>query len=575
MSCRNLFRAALLCGVGLPMIGCTLTAEPKTEKALSAVATKLGSEKPDAVPVAAVAFTSGTFYGSRVIRSHHGVPLPAALAAKRLTITDGRLTSLSEFAALLSEAAGVAVRVEGGGFIGSASLPGADPTAAKLLAHANGAPGLPLPVTLGGAGEGASLASSFVPNFRATPLDSILDFLAQRFDCDWSYNGSAIVISQLITRTFEVRADPSVKQISAAMSGAAPTMAQASSGAVGSASSSNGTDDGGSKQETSVKIDLDIWKEVTDALTALVPTPGKFVAQRASGVVTVVASPTTMRRVSAYFEELNQSLSQRVAVEITAIYINTNDSDDFGISLSALYKDAKSGATYGLADLVPAFAGSSGSASFAISSPTSAWNGTQELLKGLASNNRLVDVETGSTITQNGVPASIKLTTNTDIVRSIQFNTIAQAGAASTAASAVTVPTGFSLQVLPRVVGNSEISLLASIENSAISSETQRQIAPGSALDLLTTTERNFGINVVLGTGEEVATLGYDQYTASRQKQGLGWVGNLLDGHQQAGLVRTRLLLIMRAVLLKPPAVTASNMATAPELLSAAGEARE
>ena len=552
---RTHFRAVLLFTAALPLFGCTLQAEPKVEKRMTEAATKLATEKPDAVPAPAVSFTSGAYYGSRVIRAHHGLPLPPGLAAKRLTIMDGRPKSLSEFAALLSEAAGVPVRVEGGGVMSGWAISGADPAAAKLLARANGAPGLPTPISLARGGEEASSSASLVPNFQSTALDSILDSLGQRFDCDWSYDGSVITIRQFVTRTFEVRADPSVKQISAAMSGAAPTMAQASTGAVGSASSSNGTDDGGSKQETSVKIDLDIWKEINDALTALVPTPGRFVAQRASGVVTIVASPATMRRVSAYFDALNQSLSQRVAVEITAIYINTNDSDDFGISLSALYKDAKTGATYGLADLVPAFSGSSGSASFAISSPTSSWNGTQALLKALASNNRLVDVETGSTITQNGVPASIKLTTNTDIVRSIQFNTVAQAGAASTAASAVTVPTGFSLQVLPRVVGSSEISLLASIENSAISAEIQRQIAPGSALDLLTTTERNFGINVVLGTGEEVATLGYDQYTASGQKQGLGWVDNLFDSHRQAGLVRTRLLLIMRAELLKPPAV--------------------
>jgi len=568
VSDQTLLRAALLCGVALPLFGCTLQAEPKVEKRMSDAATKLALERPDAVPAPAVTFTSGAYYGSRVIRAHHGLPLPSDLASKRLTITDGRPKSLSEFAALLSETAGVPVHVEGSEYIAGSPISGADPAAAKLLARANGAQGLPTPVSLGGAGEGGSFGASFVPNFRSAPLDSILDSLGQRFDCEWSYNGSEITISQYVTRTFEVRADPSVKQISAAMSGAAPTMAQASTGAVGSASSSNGTGDGGSKQETSVKIDLDIWKEINDALTALVPTPGRFVAQRASGVVTVVASPTTMRRVSAYFDALNQSLSQRVAVEITAIYINTSDNDDFGISLSALYKDAKTGATYGLADLVPAFAGSSGSASFAISSPTSAWNGTQALLKALASNNRLVDVETGSTITQNGVPASIKLTTNTDIVRSIQFNTVAQAGAASTAASAVTVPTGFSLQVLPRVVGSSEISLLASIENSAISAEIQRQIAPGSALDPLTTTERNFGINVVLGTGEEVATLGYDQYTASGQKQGLGWVDNLLDSHQQAGLVRTRLLLIMRAELLKPPAVAAGTSGMAAGVIS-------
>ena len=145
MSPRTLFRAALLCSVALPLFGCTLQAEPKVEKRMTDAATKLATEKPDPVAAPAVAFTSGAYYGSRVIRAHHGVPLPPGLAAKRLTITDGRAKSLSEFAALLSEAAGVPVRVEGGGFVSGPAMSGADPTAEKLLARANGAPGLPTP----------------------------------------------------------------------------------------------------------------------------------------------------------------------------------------------------------------------------------------------------------------------------------------------------------------------------------------------------------------------------------------------------------------------------------------------
>jgi len=162
------------------------------------------------------------------------------------------------------------------------------------------------------------------------------------------------------------------------------------------------------------------------------------------------------------------------------------------MSLNALYTDAKSGLTYGLADVVPAFNGTIGSANFAVSKPTSEWNGTTAVIKALATNNKLADVQTGSIITQNGVPSSLKLTTNTDIIRSIQFSTIAQAGAATTAAQATTIPTGFSLQILPRIVGNSEISLIASVENSAISGETQQSVGQGASIDLLTTDRAQF-----------------------------------------------------------------------------------
>jgi type IVB pilus formation R64 PilN family outer membrane protein len=577
MTTQRLLRTAASAAIAFGLAGCTLIGTAREEQDIVRKADQFEDVRPQAANEDLVSFASTPYFGSRVIRSSHGEPLPAAIASLRLTIRRSSPTSLAQFAEALSQNANhLPIRIEGS--TGSAATPSSgvgDAATAALLAHANAAPGLPAPGPVNSSGT-APLPfgddGAFVPDFRDTPLETILDDLAQRFDCDWSYRGGVVTIDRLVTRVFEVRADPSVKEITSEVSGATPSPAQASSaggGTSGSSGGSNGGSGGGSdggdssSQQTSTKIDLDVWKEIDSTLAALVPAPGHFVTQRAAGVVTVVAPPATMRRVASYFEELNRSLAARIAVEITAIYINTDRNDDFGMSLNALYTDAKTGLTYGLADVVPSFSGTIGTASFAVSNPTSEWNGTTAVIKALATNNKLADVQTGSIITQNGVPSSLKLVTNTDIIRSIQFSTVAQAGAATTAAQASTIPTGFSLQILPRIVGNSDISLIASVENSAIANETQQSVGQGASLDLLTTTERNFSINVVIGSGEQIASLGYDQYTASRQQSGLGWFTNPFDGEQQAGLVRTRLLLILRAVILKAPPAQAVSTASA------------
>jgi type IVB pilus formation R64 PilN family outer membrane protein len=546
------------------LTGCTLMDTASEETAIARKADVFKDARPSSVNVDPVSFAPSRYFGGRLVRSKHGQPLPPALAELRLTLRRASLMSLEEFADALSKTAnGLPILVEGRLGSGPGMIAATAPASfANLPSRGAPAPGaVPAgpPPALPGEALGAPEDSQFTPDFRDASLESILDSVAGRFDCEWSYDGRAITISRLVTRVFEVRADPSIKQITSEVSGATPSLAQSgsagggSSGSSGSGGSDGGGGGGSSNQQTSVKIDLDVWKEINDTLGALVPAPGHFVTQRAAGVVTVVAPPVTMRRVSSYFEELNRSLAARIAVEITAIYINTDRSDDFGMSLNALYKDAKSGLTYGLADVVPAFNGTIGSANFAVSNPTSEANGTTAVIKALATNNKLADVQTGSIITQNGVPSSLKLTTNTDILRSIQFSTVAQAGSATTAAQATTVPTGFSLQILPRIVGKSDISLIANVENSAISGETQQSVGQGSSIDLLTTTERNFSINVIVGSGEQIASLGYDQYTASRTQSGLGWFSNPFDGEQKAGLVRTRLLLILRAVILKGP----------------------
>jgi type IVB pilus formation R64 PilN family outer membrane protein len=578
MTTQSLFRGVSSAAIVFALAGCTLLNTAKEEQEIVQKADHFKDVRPPPANTDLVSFATAPYFGSRIIRSGHGEPLPPAVASLRLTIRRASSVTLTQFAETLSQNADhLPIRVEGniGATTGAIAVGSSEPTVAALLAHANAAPGLPTPGAMNSSGSAPLPVGDdgeFVPDFRDVPLETILDDLAQRFDCEWSYRNGQVTIDRLVTRVFEVRADPSIKQITSEVSGATPSPAQASSaggstsgGTGGSNGNSGGSSDGSdsSSQQTSTKIDLDVWKEIDTTLGALVPAPGHFVTQRAAGVVTVVAPPTTMRRVSSYFEALNKSLAARIAVEITAIYINTDRNDDFGMSLNALYKDAKTGLTYGLADVVPSFSGTIGTASFAVSNPTSEWNGTTAVIKALATSNKLADVQTGSIITQNGVPSSLKLVTNTDIIRSIQFSTIAQAGAATTAAQATTIPTGFSLQILPRIVGNSDISLIASVENSAISSETQQSVGQGASLDLLTTTERNFSINVVIGSGEQVASLGYDQYTASRNQSGLGWFTNPFDGEQKAELVRTRLLLILRAVILKGPPAQAVTTASA------------
>jgi type IVB pilus formation R64 PilN family outer membrane protein len=560
--------------------GCTLIDTAQQEREIVRKANSYKDVRPADDDRNAVAFTTAAYFGSRVIRTSHGGALPTNVAGLRLTIRRSKPMSLEQVAEAVSRTADhLPIRVDGR-IDGGAGAPGAAPEgpAAALLARVNGASGLPVPgpINSSGIAPNSSDDDGFVPDFRDLPLETILDALCQHFDCEWSYANGRITISRLVTRVFEVRADPSVKQITSEVSGATPSPAQSGSAGGGSSATSSsggsggsGDDGGSSSQQTSTKIELDVWKEIDSTLGALVASPGHFVTQRGAGLVTVVAPPATMRRVASYLEVLNRTLSARIAVEITAIYINTDRNDDFGMSLNALFKDAKTGLTYGLADVVPSFNGTIGSANFAVSNPSSELSGTTAVIKALATNNRLADVQTGSIITQNGVPSSLKLTTNTDIIRSVQFSTVAQAGAATTAAQASTIPTGFSLQILPRIVGNSDISLIASVENSAISSETQQSVGQGASLDLLTTTERNFSINVIVGSGEQIASLGYDQYTASRNQSGLGWFTNPFDGEQKAGLVRTRLLLILRAVVLKgPPAQSISQPSATADLFS-------
>ena len=233
------------------------------------------------------------------------------------------------------------------------------------------------------------------------------------------------------------------------------------------------------------------------------------------------------------------------------------------MSLNALYKDAKTGLTYGLADVVPSFNGTIGSANFAVSNPDERVERHDRCHQGAGDKQQAGGCPDRVDHHAERRPSSLKLTTNTDIIRSIQFSTVAQAGAATTAAQATTVPTGFSLQILPRIVGSSDISLIASVENSAIASETQQSVGQGS-LDRPADHHRAQFLDQCHRRFRRADCLaGLRPVHRQPNPERVGWFNNPFDGEQKAGLVSTRLLLILRAVILKGPPAQAVDRPSA------------
>ena len=536
-----MIRRAFLAATMLATASCTATPPPSLQDAIEQRADEAQQNPPRARRPGPAVYHDGPYIGRQAAVSTHGDPLPARVQSQGITISSGQNYTLATIAARITEVTGIPTRVEERRASAGATQPaegGVDPMLMRLLSTTNGMP--PLGQGLGRAGGDATAQSSaYLPSYSG-PLSSFLDQIASRFDIEWTYRAGTIEFQRYAVRTFMVKASPTTDTLTNTVSGSTGT----SSGSTGNVQNSEST------------TTLDIWGEVEKAMKALIPSGGEFHVSPSSSRVLVVAPPQTMRRVERYFAELNAAYATSIAVSVTAIFVDVTDDDDYGFSLNAMFRQAASGLTLGFRGMAPQLAALGGTGSLAILEPTgngalSHFAGTSALVRAVSSAGRLADYRTASTITQNGKPMPITLTTDQDVLRNLQFNTVAQAGAATTATDVETVTYGFSLQLLPRMVGPDEISLTVSLNHSDISSITERAVGPDAAVELVRLDKRGLNNQVIMRNGETLVNAGYEMWRAVNADEGVGhpkFMG--LGGRQTAKRQRVRIVLMVTPYIL-------------------------
>ena len=114
MNRSTLLRTISLLSTVTTLSACTLLATKNEAQEIVRKADQFKDEKPPSANRDLVSFTAPQYFGSRVIRSSHGEPLPTQIASLRLTLRRSSPMSLAQFAEALSQAANhLPIRVEG------------------------------------------------------------------------------------------------------------------------------------------------------------------------------------------------------------------------------------------------------------------------------------------------------------------------------------------------------------------------------------------------------------------------------------------------------------------------------
>lgn len=412
-------------------------------------------------------------------------------------------------------------------------------------------------------------------NFQGS-LSQFLNQMSAHFNVSWEYSGGEIRIFRNVTRTYTVHALPSSIDLHSTLT--ADASSQDTSGGGGGGGGGTTT---GSNQKVNSTVNIEIWKDISSAVTAIVGTFGHVSTAVSTGTITVSAPPAIISRVQDYLDGQNERLNKQVSVSVQVLNLDILDADNYSFDLQGIFQKASNfgfsfgtlgGALSGLANVANGTTGnpysgmastiSNGSgASFGVINPNSNWRGTNGVMQALSTAGRVTVRTTASVTTLNGVPAPLQVSNTRGYVSNIMVTAFPTIGAGSptsqTQLTTSSVTTGFSLSLLPRVnADNTGLLLQFGINISDLN-------GAQNGFDIYTTPDgtetvqlpnvnsRNFVQQAFVPNGSTLVLAGFEQNANNATSTGVGTPGFMgLGGSQVGKAERTLIVILMTPVVL-------------------------
>ena len=358
------------------------------------------------------------------------------------------------------------------------------------------------------------------------PLSAFLDKLSARMDVAWTHDGRSIAIDRMTLSEWKVPLPRATTTVSDTIEGEGINI--------------------------STQRQLDPWAELETRLAPLAPAPARVTFSKEAGRVQVFGPPSVQRAVGKVLDDVVATASRRIALEIGVFFVDSDRTEEFGVSLKSL------GANFGSIDgkaITARTATGAGIASAGANLATAvaelaATGGTLTLSRGvgsvsletLARDGAVVDYRIGSTTVQSGVIAPISLTRTQSYNRRARTTT-SEGGATTGGQETQEFETGIIIAALPRLIDRAQLHLGLSI--------TQRDLVRIDDNGFPVIDERAIRSEAVLAGGETLVVSGYEQQRSARNESGVGIFRKVgLGGRNRAENRRVRMYVLIRPSIL-------------------------
>lgn len=375
-------------------------------------------------------------------------------------------------------------------------------------------------------------------------LSGLLDEVCSYFGVWWKYEHGEIYIYKYTTKTFTLYTLPTK-----------PSMTSSVSSSKGGGSISSGVSG------------IDLWGNIVTAVKSMLGQGSSLITDPMNGTLTITATPTEIKKVAKFVHEQNVRLSRQVAISVKVLQVEVDERHGFGFDLDAAFKDrTQNGGNIsligangpgGLAD------GNSGLSMKILSGEVT----INAAMQALATQGTTTLVTSGTVTTMNNKPAPIQVIKKQNYISEYtKTNNGTVGGEQSYDITVETeeIETGFTLDVLPRIMDHGRLMMLFSLSLSdllALENVNLDQSKESGYIQNPITEERGFSQEVALKSGETLVLSGYERVETKSQKEGLGAVNNnILGGKQSQDKSRTIVVILLTPVVLESPLLPESRM---------------
>jgi len=373
------------------------------------------------------------------------------------------------------------------------------------------------------------------------PLSGLLDEIGSRFGIWWKYDKKEIYFYKNITRTFVLYSLPSEPSMNVTVGGSS-----SGSGASNSLTMTNAAK-------------LEFWKNIENSIKSMVDSTAQISMDSSNGTVAVTANPNDIRKVAKFINEQNVRLSRQVAISVKVLQVNVDDNDNMNLDIAAAFKDPAGG-------------------SLNLSGIAGAADATDNLTMSLVPSNVSIDaaiqalskqttttlVTSGTVTTLNNKPAPIQVVKKQNYISEItKTNSGGDSNYYDISTETEEIETGFTMNVLPRILEHGRIMLMFNLTLSDLLSLDKVNLDDGSSgsgssggqyIQNPVIESRGFSQEVAMRSGQSLVLTGYERVENNTEKTGVGSATNsLLGGGANAEKTRSILVIILTPVVLESP----------------------
>jgi type IVB pilus formation R64 PilN family outer membrane protein len=321
-------------------------------------------------------------------------------------------------------------------------------------------------------------------------------------------------------------------------------------------------------QDTTNETSIKLWEDIKEAIHSMLPSGAKATMSPATGTITVIAPPLTMRRVAGYIEQQNARITRQVTVSVKVMRVELNDSFDLGLDLAGVFQQLSGQYAVNLAGPSPLPVTAGTPASYLVqaiqntntnkghwATGTSLASTTHAVVDALQTMGKVSLMTETSVTTLNGQAAPVSVAEQQSYVASTA--TTLASGASTTTQTQVTpgtLVTGFNMQLLPRVLDDGQILLQYGLSLSDLKALNEFT-SNGTKVQLPDVNIRSFLQQALMRSGDLLVLAGYQSASDTVGDTGLPGIGpSVLGGSVQSAKSKSIIVIMMMPQVFAPRA---------------------